>query len=155
MAWLWSKKSRKLELPPEEEQRWSVAQAEHDGVVLVVRCNETAGEWAGHAELPVKLGFAIPLNRPNPGGLPNPAENAELGEVEDLIARLVPAAAVGVHALTLTTGETKELVFYIAPGADIAKLHDDIREQVASHDVQCLAVEDRKWRTYRAFAPGA
>jgi hypothetical protein len=67
--------------------------------------------------------------------------------------RRVSSTVVGVHALTLTTGVMKEWVFYVAPGADIAKIHKDVRSQVASHDVQCMAVEERKWESYRAFVP--
>jgi hypothetical protein len=152
-VWPFTKKSRKLDLPAADQQRWGVGQAEDDGAPLMVRFNQTAGEWAGHADLPIRLGFAVPLNHPNEGGLPNPAENAELFAVEDVICRHVSAKALGLHALTLTTGVMKEWVFYVAPGADIARLHEEIRSQVASHDVQCLAVEDQRWDSYRAFVP--
>jgi hypothetical protein len=47
----------------------------------------------------------------------------------------------------------KELAFYIAPGADIAKLHADLRETVSSHDVRCIAVEEPGWKSYWDFAP--
>jgi hypothetical protein len=101
----------------------------------------------------VKLGFAIPLNHPNQGGLPNPEENAELNPIEDLILREVSATTRGIHALTITTGTMKEFVFYIAPGADIATLHQKLQNQVSSHEVQCMAVEETNWESYRAFAP--
>jgi hypothetical protein len=153
-VWPFSKKIRQqLELPSDNEQRWSVAQAKHEGGPLLVRFNETAGEWAGHPDLPIKLGFAVALNRANEGALPDAAENEELLGIEDVIVRQVSSTVVGVHALTLTTGVMREWVFYVAPGADIAKLHHDIRSQVASHHVQCIAVEERKWESYRAFVP--
>jgi hypothetical protein len=149
--WPFSKKSRRLELPPEDQHRWGVAQVRHEA--LVVRYNQTAGEWAGHSELPVKLGFSIPLHHPNQRGLPAPAENVELGPIEALILREVSAEARGVHVLTLTSGTMKEWVFYIAPGADIAKLHASIRSKVSSHEVQCMALEEPNWESYRAFVP--
>ena len=140
-------------LPSDGDERWGVARGEDDGAPFVVRFNETAGEWAGHPDLPIKLGFAVPLNCPNDGGLPDPAENLELFGIEDVIVRQVLSTVVGVHALTLTNGVMKEWVFYVAPGADIARLHEDVRRQVTSHDVQCMAVEERKWELYRAFVP--
>lgn len=70
-----SRRIWKLELPTDDEQRWSVAQRKHEGVPILVRFNERVGEWAAHSDLPIKLGFAVPLNRPNEGGLPDPAEN--------------------------------------------------------------------------------
>lgn len=153
MIWPFSKRKKELAIPPEDEHQWGVAQGEYDGAALIVRYNQTAAEIAGHPELPIKLGFAIPLKRPDVGGLPDAEENSELDVIEDLIGREVMAATHGVYTLAITTGEMKEFVFYIAPGADIAKLHEDIRNQVSSHDVQCMAVEERKWESFRTFAP--
>ena len=153
MVWPFSKKPRTLDLPPEGHHRWALAQTRGEGSNLLVRYNQTAGDWAGHPELPVKLGFAIPLNRPNRGGLPDPEENAELGAIEDLISREVFSATRGIHALTLTDGAMKELVFYVVPGTDVAKLHETIRSKVSSHDVQCMAVVEREWDSYRALVP--
>lgn len=149
--WPFGKKSRTLELPPRHEQSWSVAVAEDDGGALVVRCNQTARTWAGHADFPIRLGFAIPFNHPNERELPSPEENAQLAPIEDLIADNVAAAIAGVHTLTLTSGVMKEMVFYIAPGADIAKLHQGIQAQVSSHQVQCIAEDDPQWEVYRAY----
>ena len=153
MIWPFSKNKDKLEIPPEGEHEWGFAEGDSDGAPLIVRYNETAAGFAGHSDLPIKLGFAIPLNSPNVGGLPDAEENSELDVIEDLIVREVMAVTHGVYSLALTTGVMKEFVFYIAPGADIAKLHEDIRNQVSSHDVQCMAVEERKWESYRTFAP--
>jgi len=153
MVWPFFKRARKLELPPAKEERWGVAEGEYEGAALIVRYNIAAGEWAGQSELPIKLGFAIPFNRPKAPDLPDAEENADLGEIEDLIEREVFSATRGVFALVLTTGVMKEFVFYIAPGADIAALHARIRNQVSTHEVQCMAVEERKWESYRAFAP--
>ena len=142
-------------LPPisSPNQRWSVAESNGDDGLLLVRFSETAGKWQGHPELPIKLGFAMPLNEPDPGGLPTPVENIELNDVEDVICREVEAAATGLHAMTLTTGTMKEVVFYIRPGADIAAIHAAVREQVATHEVQCMAVMEPEWDSWQAFTP--
>ncbi len=47
----------------------------------------------------------------------------------------------------------KEYVFYIAPGLDIAGLHATLREEVTSHDVQCMADEEPGWESFRDFVP--
>jgi hypothetical protein len=149
MRWPFSKKHRELKIPPQEEQRWSVARMDYGGGPLLVRFNETGRELVGHPGLPIKLGFAVPLHRPKEGGLPDPDENEKLAAVEDLIAQRVLADAVGLHAMTLTTGIMKEYVFYVAPGVDIAKLHAAVR--VSSHDVQCMAIEEPGWDSFRDF----
>ena len=101
----------------------------------------------------MKLGFAIPLMRPNEGGLPDAEENQELGEIEDLIAREVATRTTSLHVLTLTTDAMKEFVFYIAPGTDVEKLHKEIQGKVPGHEVQCEAVMEPTWESYRAFTP--
>jgi len=73
MRWpFWGKKRdiTHLTIPPADEQRWSVAQGEVGGCPLVVRFNESARKLAGHSGLSIKLGFAVPLNRPNHGASP-------------------------------------------------------------------------------------
>jgi len=153
MIWPFSKSPRKLQLPPEDDHHWGVVEGEYNGAALIVRFNRTAGEFAGHAGLPLKLGFAIPLNLPNEGGLPDPDENVDLDAIEDVIRREVAAATSGIHVMVLTTGVMKELIFYIAPGADIATLHQSVQNKVTGHEVQCMAVGDPDWESYRAFVP--
>jgi hypothetical protein len=153
MRWPFSKKHAELEIPPVESQRWTVAIAEMDDGPLLVRINDSARELAGHAGLPIKLGFAVPLNQPNPGGHPDPAENEALGAVEDLVAQRVFEATIGIHVLTLTNGVMKEFVFYIPAGVDIARLHEGLRADVTTHDLQCIAEQEPKWQSFRSFVP--
>ncbi|MCA8972580.1 MAG: DUF695 domain-containing protein, partial [Planctomycetes bacterium] len=87
------------------------------------------------------------------GGLPDAAENEALDAIEDLVVQRVLASVVGMHAMTLTDGVMKEIVFYIAPGLDIASLHEALRGEVVSHDLQCMAVKERSWRSFRMLVP--
>jgi hypothetical protein len=55
--------------------------------------------------------------------------------------------------MTLTTGVMKEFVFYIPSGRDIAGLHSALRAEVPTHDVQCMAVKEPNWNSFREFTP--
>jgi len=151
MPWPFSKRKPSLQIPPEDEQFWTVAEGDYGGEHLIVRANATAKRLIGHSRLPVKLGFAIPLNQPRSGGVPEPSENEVLQAVEELIASRVLAAGAGIHAMTLTTGAMKEFVFYVAPGLDIEGLHAGLREDVSSHEVHCVACSEPDWASYRSF----
>jgi hypothetical protein len=153
MRWPFSKKDRGLTIPPPDKQHWSVGLADNGGAPLLVRFNESARDLTEHAALPIKVGFAVPLNRPNEGGLPDAEENQQLLAVEDLIVAHVLGAGSGIFVLTLTNGVMKEWVFYVAAGSDIAGLHAAVRERVSSHDVQCIAESEPGWATFRQFAP--
>ena len=86
--WPFNRRQKDLNtLPPisSEAHAWSVAKATYDESPLIVRFNSSAKEWVGHKALAIKLGFAVPLNTPNDGGLPDPAENEQLDNIEDII----------------------------------------------------------------------
>lgn len=132
--------------------KWSVCETDHDGTLLFIRRNITAEEWIGHAELPIKLGFAVPLTSSNGYGLPNPDENEALNAVEDLIIRYLNTQTRGIHALVLTTGRMKEFVFYIPRNVDIHTIHENIRQSVPEHNVQCMAVNEPDWKSFQLFS---
>jgi hypothetical protein len=156
MWWPFSKKAKDIaELPAisSEDLQWGVAEAGYEGAPLIIRFNESAKEWAGHPELPIKLGLAVPLNSPNEGGLPDPEENEQLNEIEEIILREVEARTKGVHALVLTTGVMKEFVFYVPRDLDFPDLHQAIQAAVRTHEVQCIGEHEPDWESYRQFSP--
>jgi hypothetical protein len=141
-------------IPPidPDAHRWGIAEGSYDNSPLLLRINATAKEWVGHKDLGIKLGFAVPLNSPDDGGLPTPEENYQLNDVEDAIVREVEAKTKGIFALVLTTGTMKEYVFYIPENVDIESIHKAIQSSVKTHEVQCIAVRDPDWSTYKQFA---
>jgi hypothetical protein len=135
-----------------ESHRWQLAEADYAGSPLLVRLNVSARDWIGHKALPIRLGFAVPLNSPDQAGLPSPTENDELCEIEDVVRQEVESKTKGMHVLVLTTGRMREFVFYVAHGTDVAAIHQAVRARVKSHTVQCKAVEDSAWAVYSQFA---
>lgn len=137
----------------DDSQSWGLAQGQIGGEEVILRYNETAKTWANHPELPLKLGFAIPLNSPNPGGLPDPEENEQLNDVEDIIVSELMSHTKGIQALAITNGKMKEFVFYIPTGADIKTIHETLQQSITTHEVQCIALMEPKWDTFWEFSP--
>ena len=135
------------------KDRWLLGEVPLADGTLFVRLNQAAAPYVADPRLSVKLGFAIPFNSQPEGGVPNPDENGTLASLEDMIRDAVSAATTGIHALTLTAPDAKELVFYIAEGADIGTLHESLRAQSSTHDVQCRATREPEWDSYRGFLP--
>jgi hypothetical protein len=143
-----------LEDLDDRDDNWTVAEGTHGDGPMLVRLNTSAGRWAGHPELGIRVGFAIPLNQPNPGGLPDAQENQVVGELEDRIVALLKAAGPVVYALAITTGVFKEFVFYLKHGESIGPVHDQLRAEVTSHQIQCVACRDPEWDVYASFSTG-
>jgi len=133
------------------EWQWSVLEVQCDGAPTLIRRNDTAELWSAHPALPIKLGFAVPLNAPNPGGLPDPNENKLLDALEDEICRRVEAAVTGIHAMTIANGQMKEFIFYVSLGADFETLHRAVQASTPTHQVHCMAVNEPEWETFQAF----
>lgn len=134
------------------EGTWQVSQGDSGGNPIIVRANTHLKPFAGHTKLTVKIGFAVPLNSPNEGGLPEPDENLILDEIEDKIANELTRTGESVQALAITTGTFKEFVFYAKPGLDIKALHEKLMSEITTHEVQCYAEMEPDWATYNEFA---
>jgi len=145
--------TKPLGQPSETEGGWVLATTNLGTGPLLVRFNASVRAGAPNPEFPLRLAFTIPLANKNPGGLPDPQENDALATVEDVIRRRVGASSSGVHVLTVTNGEMKELVFYVTREADIGSIHKSIVDDVATHQVQRQAVMDPNWEIYFEFAP--
>jgi len=137
------------------EQLWSVGKVSYSWGPLIVRYSVTAQNWLKHPMLPVKLGFAIPLNYPNKGGLPHPEENRELDLAEGIICQEVLSRFNGIYTLALTTGKMKEFVFYIPfennINSKVSEIHKIVDKEVKTHEVQCMAKKDPEWTSYIEF----
>ena len=130
---------------------WQLSQGMSGDTPIIVRRNTHLEPFAGETPLTLKIGFAIPLNTPNPGGMPDPDENEAIGNLEDTIFDALRKSGPSVFALAISTGTYKEFVFYAQPDMDIKSVHEGLLQDVKSHDVQCYAEMDPKWETYKDF----
>ncbi|QDV16387.1 hypothetical protein Pan153_10140 [Gimesia panareensis] len=131
------------------EDQWAVGQAEWEGQPLFVRYNTSVQDGHRKGDYPIKVGFALPFHAPSAEGLPGEDEMEQLGEIEELMEDYL--GSDGVLVLVLTTGGMRELIFYVRPNTDIAGVHQRLMEDVTSHEVQCMGVEEPGWDSYYAF----
>ena len=153
MRWPFQQKPSKPKLPPEAEQRWAIAEGAYGDGPILIRHNQSAKEFVGSSDLPIKLGFAIPLKSPRNDGFPDDVESEQLHRAEDAIVAEVGENTVGLHVMTVTAAGVREYVFYIARGADVAALHSRLQQDISTHDVQCIATEEPDWESYRSLVP--
>lgn len=122
-----------------DDSNWQVGQGEYDGNPILIRINANLKPFTGKTDHNLKISFAIPLKQPNPGAMPHPEENKELGAIEDKILEILKSKGSVVQALAITMGTFKELVFYAVANLDVKAAHEEIMERIKSHEVQCIA----------------
>ncbi|WP_197065232.1 DUF695 domain-containing protein [Massilia sp. 9096] len=136
----------------EDEELWSVMRASTADGPMLVRINTTAKRWSKHPSLGIRVGFAIPFEHPNFDEGSFSSENAVLNQMEEKILSYLKLSGPAIHVLTITTGTFKEFVFHIQNGGSVAGIHERLRVETTSHDVQCIAVRDPEWTVYASFS---
>ncbi len=133
------------------EHKWVVAETTSNEQPFFIRFNSSVTSKKLQKSLPIKVGFAIHLQNPSDEGLPQPEELQELDAIEDRIISLING--LGVQVLSLTTGGIREFICYVKQGSDIAAIHTDLLENITTHKVQCMAVNEPDWGTYYEYTP--
>jgi hypothetical protein len=135
--------------PPREA--WTLAEGQHDGRPLVLRFNEGAGE-AERSAWPLRVGVAVPFVDATPEGLPGPADDQALAEIEDALTRYTEGGAV-IPALVVTTSGMREFVFYARDERSARELAEAATSAAGRHEVQHYVAPDKRWDGYEEFRP--
>ncbi len=130
---------------------WSVAQGTYDEHPLIVRINAGAAAVRGDITLRHRVGVAVPLNAPDPAGLPAAAEAVVLTEIEDALIEALGVGRSAVHALVVTTSGIREFVFHTRTPEAVDTAVAGVRDRFPSHDVQWILGEDPDWDVYAQF----
>ena len=137
-------------LPAEDE--WAISRGENKGKPLLVRVNTSAMSYAGHPDLPVRLGVAIPLRAPDANGLPSQAEGDQINTIEDVLFGAIQGSGTGRVVLILTTSGMREFVSYArSKEAAIAAIRS-AGQSVKTHKLQAYTAPDPEWKLFRQFA---
>jgi hypothetical protein len=127
-------------------------EGDNEGKPMVVRRNDSAGEYAGHRELPFRLGVAIPFVPPDENGFPAPDETWELDEIEDALVDERQEKQTGVLTLVITTSGMREFVSYVRSAKDADAAVQTAAAAGEEHEVQYYVEEDPEWKLYAEFA---
>ena len=148
-------KSFKRKEKPEElnmdDHKWSVDETTLNDLPFYIRFNTSLSSAKYKEKFPMKVGFTIQFNDNSPVGLPTDEEAQELNVVEDSIIDLVQKQ--GVQALSLTSGGIREFIFYVQENTDIASIHQSLLNNIKTHEVHCMGLEEPNWDTYNEYTP--
>lgn len=135
----------------DSKHKWAIAESNADSGPMLIRVNRSAKEWVGHPALGIRVGFAVPLNNPDPQGMPESSENEKLNQIEDTICDQMKDISPSIHVLAITTGTFKEFVFHIGDGSRIEEVHLKLQKAISTHEIQCIAENDPEWKVYGSF----
>lgn len=132
---------------------WSIAEGQHNGQVMFVRTNTGYREFGSVLGYAHQVGIAVPLRKAETTGLPCPAEDAQLGEIEDIVCGSLEEQAESLFVAVITTGGMREFVFYTRDPQRVQHRFQMLRGRITSHEMQLMIQPDRTWRVYAGFDP--
>ena len=147
---------RKKTLNPDQlpiEGPWSVSEGKYNGRVMFVRSNIGYREFGSVPGYEHQVGIAVPFRKAEMTGLPSPVEDAELGEVEDIIGGSLEEQAESLFVAVITTGGMREFVFYTCAPDSVRRRFEQLRNRITSHEIQLMIQPEATWRTYARFLP--
>ena len=131
----------------QENEKWSVAEGEYDGMPLVIRLKTTLDKEITEGKYNYRVGIAIPLLHPTKNGLPTKEENDILLLMEDDIEALLLQNR-GVLSSVVTTGNMKEFMMYVESD-NIENLIGALKEKNPGYQIQYYVKEDGEWDGYK------
>jgi hypothetical protein len=127
---------------------WSIGEGQNNGQIMIVRSNTGYREFGNVPGYDHQVGIAVPLKKAETTGLPSPAEDALLGEVEDVICNSLEEHAESLLVAVISTGGMREFVFYTREPQRVQQRFEQLRTRITSHEIQLAIQPDRTWRIY-------
>jgi hypothetical protein len=127
---------------------WQIGEGQNDGRVMIVRSNAGYREFGSVPGYDHQVGIAVPLHAPEPTGLPSPAEDAELGKIEDAICNSLQEDAESLLVAIITTSGMREFVFYTRAPQQVQERFEQLRDRITSHEIQLMIQLDETWGVY-------
>ena len=127
---------------------WSIGEGKYDGKVMIVRSNTGYREFGAVPGYEHQVGIAVPLRAPEPTGLPSPAEDAQLSEIEDVICKALQEHAESLLVAIITTSGMREFVFYTRAPQQLRQRIEQLRNGITSHEIQLMIQSDKTWGIY-------
>ena len=127
---------------------WSVGEGQHSGRVMFVRRNTGYLKFGSVPGYEHQVGIAVPLRKAEETGLPCPAEDAQLGDIEEIICSTLEEQAESLLVAVITTSGMREFVFYTRKPDRVEQRFEELRNRITSHEVQLMIQSDRTWQVY-------
>jgi len=145
--WPFKKRALRAEDLPIDDA-WSVSQGDYNGKPIVVRAITGYRKFGGVIGYAHQVGIAVPLNAPEPSGLPSSIEIGALDSIEDSICGLLETQRESLYVAAITSNGMREFVFYTRSPEQVKQKFEQLRRSINSHQIQLMIQQDKDWQVY-------
>ena len=97
----------------------------------------------------------MPLQQPDPDGLPMSAEGRTLEAIEDALNEGLRAGTEAVLAVVITTSGFREYVYHTLATGSASAIVASVQSRFVDHEIQLIEEDDPEWDVYGQFAGDA
>jgi hypothetical protein len=133
---------------------WGVSEGVIEGRPVFLRYRTGFSKAVGHPKYGFQIGVATPLLTPTEHGLTREAEAEELWALEDALDNALTQNDEAGFALSITTNEMREFVFYASEWKPeyFENKVKEINKRFPKRELQFMMQEDPNWNSYRSVA---
>lgn len=131
---------------------WGVSKGKYDGNLVSIRYRNLK-DAAGHPDYPYQIGVAVGFQRETENGFPEEKDFDALIGIEDSIAELLEDENECIFALSITTNNMREFVFYSKEWKP-EKLDPQVtalEKKFPPYKFNFMMQEDKSWNTFKKF----
>ena len=147
------KKSHEKTLPNITDS-WLTLEGKYGRMPMSIRINQGLESVIGHKDLQHQAGITVAILNPMKNGLPNNEEEIQLQKIEEIIASELKEMGIAVFAAVVTTGGTREFIFYTGNPKTVETSFKILTGKVYTHTLKLNIQKDKKWLVYKQFASG-
>jgi hypothetical protein len=130
---------------------WQVMMAQTEEGPMVLKVNSGYANLIGHPDYPYQVGVTIPLNSPTGAGMHDSDEGDQVVVIEELLVEALQNENLALWVFSQCSVGVKEWVFYTTDPAEAAKRINEVRDQVKTHPIEDICLEDPEWDIFQAF----
>jgi hypothetical protein len=130
---------------------WLIARMRRNGFPLMVRMATAYRDLGKVPGYDHKIVVVIPLNDPQPSGMPQGDEFDALKAVELSVCNLLEAENESLCVLAVTGCGTRDLIFYTRNPEQAHQMIARAQASIVSHKIDAAIEPDQNWELYGFF----
>lgn len=148
------KKSSQEKPLPGINDSWIELEGKYGRMPMSIRLNRGLESFIGHKDLQHQAGITVAILNPLKNGLTNNEEEVQLKKIEKIIVSELKEKDIAVFAAVVTTGGTREFIFYTGKPKAVETSFKILTGKVYTHTLKLNIQKDKKWLVYKQFSSG-
>jgi hypothetical protein len=136
-------------------ERWTVAQAEKNGLPMLIRFRSERPQGVQSASYPFLISATWSYSQANPAGMPSSEELESMSRFEDALEAALETSQSAYLMVILTSNGDRDWLWYSRSEEETMRLVNQALKGHTKYPVQFAIQKDPGWKAYGQFESGS